>query len=891
MSSGSKRSSSRRHSGPVTKFQASAVTPPLPWLVMATDCCLWSTIVAVAIGFGGRMANGQLALVLGASITALCWLLHQLTSASPRYNWTGSEWLWLGGISVGLAQLIPLPAQYLDQISPNWKELLPLWRDARFTSLLMIPWSQLSLAPWETASGLATFVSYAMLFIVAAQRMQTTQDVERSLCGVALISVAMMLFAQAQFLASNGKFFWVYEHPHMTTDSYPLGCFTNRNHLSQFLSLGIGPLIWWLLRRLHQQELDQAQRRPIPSSLHLLCLTFLLISLCGIVATVLMTLSRGGLLAMGMATAIAALLMCRIGLASLKFGAALLIVGAGTAALLSSSKYESVLADRLEQTSGRIEIWNANYEVAKDFPVLGTGIGTHADAYHMRFQSKQDDGLEYSHAECGYLQVASEAGLAGLTIAFLFIVTSYWWCLGALWNPDAKVSSAAAAIVASLTANVSQAAVDFFWYTPVCMLLLAVQLACATRLYRLTRQEAHVKLFTLRLPRLITVVAMCGVVGIAAWMWDMKFPTFLAEPHRIQSIFLARSNDTDLTDEEKASTNEQRLKEILLAAKYDPRDSRMQEAAATAYLQLFEIKQEHSENTMSASMLRDGAKASEFTETQAKLQWLQNAVGPNLKLLRLASRSVKRALRNCPLRARSYVLLTELVYLETEEEDEFQSRCLDQALRIRPRDAETLYLVGKSALQESDMDRALSYWQTAFERSQTIQERISELLVGHFPPAFFEEQFHPDWKACEIILKAFSKAGLAQEASEIQQLLLVKGIEQARKTKSDRELETMLVSISHTCRDLGDIEAATDVLTYAAKRLPHNYSIRYMLGLDLLKSGRGEEAAKHLEWCARREPGNQELQILATKAVADRLKSSESEPQSALEIEQIEYRR
>ena len=66
-----------------------------------------------------------------------------------------------------------------------------------------------------------------------------------ALCLASLASVAMMVFAQLQFLASNGKFFWVFDHPFMSTYTYPLGCFTNRNHLAQFLTLGTAPLIWW----------------------------------------------------------------------------------------------------------------------------------------------------------------------------------------------------------------------------------------------------------------------------------------------------------------------------------------------------------------------------------------------------------------------------------------------------------------------------------------------------------------------------------------------------------------------------------------------------------------------------------------------------------------------
>ncbi len=832
------------------------------------------------------MAHGQLALIVGATATALCWALHQLTSSSPRYTWTGSEWLWLAGIIVGIVQIVPLPDEWLMLISPRIKQALPVWFDQDFLSIVSAKWNQLSLAPWETASGLATFVSYAMLFLVMAQRTQTLEDIEQMLCGAALAAVAMMLFAQIQLQTSNGMFFWVYEHPFMTTESYPLGCFTNRNHLAQFLALGTAPLIWWLLRRLHQQELDRADRRAMPSSMHALILAFLLAGAGGIALTVLMTLSRGGLMALALTSSIAIGLMCRMGLASVKFGLAILAVGIVTSGLVSFSKYESILATRLEQNSGRQEIWQANIKVARDFPWVGTGIGTHADAYQMRFESKEDDGLEYSHAECGYLQIASESGLAGLIVAGLVIVTGFWWCLGSLRSLDAKTSSAGAVVLASLVGNVSHAVVDFFWYTPSCMLLLALQLACATRLYRLTREDAGRTIFSFRLPRLVTALAICGLAAIGVWMWDLKFPTAMAEPHRIQALILERADERDLSADERAKTNQLRLQETIIAAKLDPRDAKLQEAATTAYMQIFELKQEQAENSMSTSMLRDVVKASKFETIEGATDWLKRAVGANLKLLRIASRTVRRSLANSPLRARSYVQLTELGFLERIDDANFQTRCLRQALKLRPGDSETLYLVGKSAMQEGDLEKALVYWRPAFERSRQIQEQIADVLAATMTPEFFEKEFHPDWKALEIITKAFAKTGREFEALQIQRSYIERGLAWAKTRESDKDLEMAMISMGNTCRELGDHTTAAEVLSYAVKRFPHCLSIRYMLGRDLMAIDRLADAAEHLQWCASRDPGNVVLQKMATKAVAERLKQAPAFARKDHKVEQ-----
>ena len=192
MSHGSKRTKTSRPDSSVIEFGTKSAISSQPLLVTATDVCLWLTMFAVAIGFGGRLAGGQLALVIGSSITAFCWMLYQFTSADSRYSWTGSEWLWAAGILVGLSQIIFLPTDLLLTFSPQIKEILPLWFDKETARLFPAGWHQLSLAPWETSSGLATFTSYALLFAVACQRIRTIRDIEQTLCRVALAAAAMM---------------------------------------------------------------------------------------------------------------------------------------------------------------------------------------------------------------------------------------------------------------------------------------------------------------------------------------------------------------------------------------------------------------------------------------------------------------------------------------------------------------------------------------------------------------------------------------------------------------------------------------------------------------------------------------------------------------------------
>jgi O-antigen ligase len=75
-----------------------------------------------------------------------------------------------------------------------------------------------------------------------------------------------------------------------------------------------------------------------------------------------------------------------------------------------------------EGFKGRWEIWGNTVQIIKDFPLLGSGLGTFTQVFPA-YRSFHIEGL-VTHAENDFLQLASEAGLVGmglLIIAFLFL--------------------------------------------------------------------------------------------------------------------------------------------------------------------------------------------------------------------------------------------------------------------------------------------------------------------------------------------------------------------------------------------------------------------------------------------------------------------------------------
>jgi tetratricopeptide (TPR) repeat protein len=464
--------------------------------------------------------------------------------------------------------------------------------------------------------------------------------------------------------------------------------------------------------------------------------------------------------------------------------------------------------------------------------------------------------------------------MIGLGLAGLFILVSLWWCLGAFFNADKQTSSLAVAILASLMANVAHAVGDFFWYTPSCMLLLAMQLACACRLYQITRETSGRSPWTWHIPRLLCIPMLGGVLALLGWMTLVKLPAAMAEPEQMRYIALSFAEPSLGNDEADHQESRQEMwLAATKAARLNPHHSRSLEIAAFNCLELFNERQSQTENSIPLAQLRDAVKASEFESASAMREWLDRAVGKNVKLLQLARKYFRQSLRESPLRAQAYVQLAELGFLDALDADT-EMAYLKQALVLRKHDPAVLFAVGRYVSLEGDTDAAMHYWSEAFELSPMMRHKITELLVPLVSAEFFLSNIKPEWSALRMIARAFDTVGRQEEGLQIWQKVIDESTTSLKAAKTRREREEAFLAIYDAYVALNESDKAIKLLTKAHQQNPDSIPIRAQLAWGLYRTERYAEAAEHLVWLSSRNPADKSLQNAASKATKERMRTA-----------------
>lgn len=230
------------------------------FLLGLIDFGLIMALLVVPMMLGGNHAIGRLMLICSAALAGTAWAIHQAICRGRFFPATWATVILAVGLMIPIIQLVPLPEAVRDFLSPHLAKILPLWQSDADPTTRLGNWRCLSLTPDATQAGLVIFTAYALLFIVVAGRVQTVRDLQwvLRLCGFAVLLVA--LFAIVQHFFGNGKFFWFYEHPYKVVGNNIKGPFVNRNHFAQFMALGIGPILIWIVSH-YSNSSSQATRK------------------------------------------------------------------------------------------------------------------------------------------------------------------------------------------------------------------------------------------------------------------------------------------------------------------------------------------------------------------------------------------------------------------------------------------------------------------------------------------------------------------------------------------------------------------------------------------------------------------------------------------------------
>lgn len=769
-------------------------------------------------------------------------------------------------------QIVPLPAAWLAVVSPAQGDLLSLWSAESAPLLGLQPWTCISLSPNETRSVLVLYAACLAVFTMTVQGLRTMEDVLRLLRIVAGLSLSMAAFGVLQYATANHKFYWIFENPDVSTTYYATGSFFNRNHFAQFVVLGIGPAIAWLAFVIKQR--NQAGSRGHSHQSSLLPSALLGAGLTIAVLAVLLSLSRAGTVSMVIATLVACAGLTRCGWIPLRTAVALTAVTVAVCGAFSLTSSET-LSSRFTRLEGndRYAIWQANLAVAERFPWFGTGAGNHADAHYLELEPRSD-GREFAHAESSVLEVASETGLAGVTVGAGVLLTWLWWCGIVIRRGEPSAQAAACGILASLIATTAHAGVDFVWHTPACVLLIVLLSAAACRLYTLTTLSLRNRPCERPLSRILALPAL-PVVVIAGWcMLNQLLPATRAEAAwsgYLTATFHGPAG-SDVTEAEAQELWRQRLRLVHRAAKANRDHPRSQETAAVFYLRLFDLRQAAAGRSPTFSRIRSACEGSDFSSVEEVRAYVAEQSGSNVRLLDLAWQTTLRAVRAAPLRGEAYLTLAQLAFLH-DPSGELKADLLDQALATRPNDGHIRFFVGREALLAGDMPLALEHWKIAFRGGEARQREIAELLAGQFPAQFFLDEFQPDEPALRLLAATFAQKRRTSERNQILTVAATRAEELARSAESAL-VESHWLHAVEARQQLGDRAALESTLREALQNCPQNFRFHRQMGELLLQREDFDGAAEQFQWCASRQPDNAQVRSLAAAA----LKSSYRQP-------------
>ncbi|NQT40949.1 MAG: O-antigen ligase family protein [Planctomycetes bacterium] len=856
--------------------------------VRMIDGCLFCCIFVVPMLMGGRQALGQFVLVVAAVLAALAWAVQQSARHGGKWRRSGAEWLLTGCVALVLLQLAPLPHAWYERLASHSSAILPLWQGGGEATGKLGDWSRVSLTPAATRAGLILLVAYALLFLVTVQRIQGVGDVERLLRWCAFSAVLMAVFALVQYLTSNGRFFWCYEHPYSSTNDAVKGAFTNRNHLAHFLALSLGPIIWWVQsgggKRSGSTRWDREPRFGDSTELF----SFSRIFALGVVLLAgLLTLSRGGALAMLLAAAVAVAVQYRAKRAGLKFVGVSAVVALVVGASLFIHGFDRVSnrlddfsagsVDELDSAGARRAVWTAAIHAIPDFPILGSGVGSHVEVNPMYLESTSPK--EFTHAENGYLQIGLETGLAGLCLLGAAIILCVWWCARALWAaPSTRAFVCAGAIAATLAASGLHSGVDFVWYVPGCTAVLVILIGAVCRLQQLAARKGErreqetggghssVRQTTFAMPRPIAVSVVGVLVGLGVWIVATRAGSIIAELHWHHYLIVDRTSEGAPRDDAEATVAsslpaaQEKIDALEQVVRWDPGHARAHIRLAAAYLHYFDLDQSQARNAMPLVQIRDAYLVTVARCGTARArQWLAApGVLPRRDLLEKAANSARRGLALCPLQGRGYVYLADLCFLEDDTQGAKQAY-LAQALIVRPHDGAVLMAAGSEAVLAGRLTEGLEFWQRSFHSGWEFQRQLIEMLARRgVPPEFMLEKFDPPLPALRLLHEKYREF-LPDEALIPLRRRYVCAMEDKAKNLTSCRARHWWLQAAEMHQSLEDTTQAVECAEMAIRSDPANYAAHFRLAGYLAEAEQFDAAIRQLRWCLARKPDHRAL--------------------------------
>jgi len=303
------------------------------------------------------------------------------------------------------------------------------------------------------------------------------------LAAVVAVAVIESLYGTYQVVGRHPQIYWLRKTAYLDSAT---GTFVNRNHLAGYLELAI-PIalalvlggLRWQRRRFRPPRLGRGEQRGSGGVLRA--------ALLGAVALMFiamgLTQSRGGVLSclggLGLGALAFAVWSEQLSARRVALGAA--VLGALALVWLQSPQLLGRFGGELRLTPySRPSIWRDTLVMARDFPLLGIGLGN----FEFLFPHYQPPGTYtyFDEAHNDYLQLLVETGLLG-TLCFAWLFVRFFVLIRRrLWAAAPDRALLALGLITGVAALLLHSFTDFNLHIPANALLFVVALGSLVRL-------------------------------------------------------------------------------------------------------------------------------------------------------------------------------------------------------------------------------------------------------------------------------------------------------------------------------------------------------------------------------------------------------------------------
>lgn len=816
-------------------------------------------------------------LLSGVGLLTILWSIRILWQRRFALRWCGVSTCLVGIVLLGLWQSTPLAATTLARVAPGTAEiqrqLLPnngetLSDGSTYDVARSSDWSTITVYAHATRQDVVRWLAILLLFLAVRNNVASPGSLRRMCVALLINGVLLSYFALAQWFTSpHDTLYWTY--PSLGS---AFGPFINRNHFAFYVNICIGLSIGLLLyvttgvaresslspdfedggsqyrRPRNRRATGAAWYQRAAQLLQNPRTLWIVLALVLMLATVVMCLSRGGVLALIAGSAVCFLVTRTRTGHHARSDVIVLVVALALALLtwfgfdLAQSRYATLWSGQIPD-EGRWQVWNYMFPAVRDFPVWGSGYGTfpYVEPLYRTTAWGLDLFWDYAHNE--YLQMLVEGGGTGLFLMLVAIGLVYRAAVRAYGHFAGRPAAGLVlGGIFALTTVVVHSFVEFGLHLPaitclvtvLCAQLLGIGDVVRGRLAPGDEPVGDTPQHAVAIPQLrglVPVLAAVTGVLLAVVLHLEGKRTDYAERFRLASYRAARDGD-----------GQRQIAALISAVKLAPNNAVLHEDLAKAYF----------------AAIPGSARGVDFD---------QMPKADRQRLLE-AERHWLLARNLCPLKAEPQAWLAANAS-KLAAGDKLQMY-LQRALRIRPFDPELWYIRGLYASEQGADDEALRCWKKSLQLAPTFLAKILEKCAGRFAADRLLQDVVPDDP--ELLYKTAVKLGDKPESAATRQLALQQALKLLERQPPPRVVESyVLEARAHLM--LKQPDAALDAYRAALELEANDVDLRYEYAKTLSDQGQLDEARTQLRTIVRRKPSNQKAAQLLKTVVSKLLRA------------------